>query len=392
MTTDEAHRKGRRVLLVLEATIGGTRRHLRELALGLAARGWEVSIAYSNRRDPEGFARDLSRFAEAGIRCHEIPMARGFAPIGDAKAVRALRRLLLAHRPDVLHLISSKAGFIGRIAGWKLGLWTVYAPHCWAFEMDSPLRGFYRFVERALRPRTRRLVAVCSHEVRETLRLGYWRGKISRVYNGIEPPAEMPPRNPVRDIVFIGRASRQKGIDLLPAILARLREIRPETTMAVLSDVSGPLRVQLESMGAEILPYAGEAAAAKALSGSRILLMPSRWEAFPYLVLEAFEHGAAVVASEVGGIPEAVEDGVNGLLAPPGNVKATTSALLRLLWNPEEGEIFAERAWKTLARFPLSAMLDGIERAYDRDRARRVPISSNSTPTKSGRADDRRMP
>ena len=371
-TTDEASRKGRRVLLVLEATVGGTRRHLRDLALGLAARGWEVSVAYSNRRDPEGFAPDLARFAEAGIRCHEIPMARGFAPVRDAKAALALRRLLLARRPDVLHLISTKAGLVGRLAGWRLGLWTVYAPHCWAFEMDSPLRGLYRLVEQALRPRTRRLVAVCSHEVREALRLGYWRGKISRVYNGVAPLAEMPPRKPVRDIVFIGRAVRQKGIDLLPAILARLREIRPATTMAVLSDVSGPLRSQLESMGAEILPYAGETAAAEALSSSRVLLMPSRWEAFPYLVLEAFQRGAAVVASEVGGIPEAVEDGVNGLLVPPGNVNATSSALLRLLWNPDEAEILAERAWKTPARFPLSAMLDGIERAYDKSQKSKI--------------------
>ncbi len=369
-TTDEAQRKGRRVLLVLEATIGGTRRHLRDLALGLTERGWEVSIAYSNQRDPEGFVSDLARFAEAGIRCHEIPMARGFAPIRDWKSVLALRRLLKAHRPDALHLISTKAGFIGRLAGWKLGLWTVYAPHCWAFEMDSPWRGVYRIVEHALRPRTRRLVAVCSHEVRETLRLGYWRGKISRVYNGVEPLVEMPPRKPVRDVVFIGRAVRQKGIDLLPAILARLRKIRPETTMAVLSDVKDPLRKQLESMGAEILPYGGEDAVAEALSSSRILLMPSRWEAFPYLVLEAFQRGTAVVASAVGGVPEAVEDGVNGLLVPPENVNATASALLRLLWTPEEGENLARHGWKTLPRFTLSAMLDGIERAYDRTRDR----------------------
>ena len=119
MTKADTASHSLRVLLVLEATIGGTRRHLRDLALGLAARGLDVHIAYSAGRDPD-FARDLALFREQGIGLAEIPMRRG-PSVRDIAAVRRLRSLIRQLRPDIVHLHSTKAGFVGRFAALGTG-------------------------------------------------------------------------------------------------------------------------------------------------------------------------------------------------------------------------------------------------------------------------------
>ncbi|MBQ6102953.1 MAG: glycosyltransferase, partial [Kiritimatiellae bacterium] len=157
MTKADTASHSLRVLLVLEATIGGTRRHLRDLALGLAARGFTVHIAYSAGRDPD-FARDLVLFREQGIGLTEIHMRRGLSG-RDVAAIIRLRRLIRQLRPDIVHLHSTKAGFIGRFAALGTGAAVLYSPQCFAFEMESALRPVYRLAERLLAPLADGLVA-----------------------------------------------------------------------------------------------------------------------------------------------------------------------------------------------------------------------------------------
>ena len=136
-------------------------------------------------------------------------------------------------------------------------------------------------------------------------------------------------RSDATDVLFAGRLTDEKGTR---EVLALARAL-PGATVVVLGD--GPLRPLLESAALPNLRVRGAATprdVAAALAGARVAVVPSRWpENQPYAVLEAQAAGAAVVASRVGGIPEIVADGEDGVLVPPGDVAALVAAVSRLL-------------------------------------------------------------
>ena len=345
-----------RVLLVLEATIGGTRRHLRDLALGLHERGFVLHIAYSALRDPD-FVRDIRLFRSCGIDLTEIPMRRGPSPLRDLVAVIRLRRLLRQFKPDIIHLHSTKAGLVGRLAAIGTRAHVLYTPHCFAFEMESRLRPLYRLAERLLAPFTDGLIAVCESEAEAARSIGYTERKIHVIYNGIAP-SPTPPTAKREGIAFIGRNCRQKGVDTLLAAWVMLKKVIPEASLTVMSDLDDETRKAFTDAGAVVRDFGTAEAVAALLADSAILTMPSRWEAFPYLLLEALSSGLAVVASDVGGVRECVRDRENGLLVAPGDARELAMALQELLVSDTLRQRLASAAPASAAQFSLARMID----------------------------------
>ena len=345
-----------RVLLVLEATIGGTRRHLRDLALGLRERGFVVHIACSALRDPD-FVRDIRLFRSHGIGLTEIPMRRGPSPLRDLGAAIHLRRLIRKFKPDVIHLHSTKAGLVGRIAAIGSGVRVIYTPHCFAFEMESRLRPLYRLAERMLAPLTDGLIAVCESEAEAARNSGYADRKIHVVYNGVEHSLP-PPNVKTNGIAFIGRNCQQKGIDTLLDAWLLLKKVVPEASLTVMSDLDDEMRKAFLDAGAVVRDFGTAKEAAALLADSAILAMPSRWEAFPYLILEAMSCGLAVVASDVGGVGECVHDRENGLLVAPGDARELAMALQELLVSDTLRQRLASAAPASAAQFSLARMID----------------------------------
>ena len=351
-----------RVLLVLEATIGGTRRHLRDLALGLCKRGFVVHIAYSALRDPD-FVRDLALFRSHGIGLTEIPMRRHPSPLRDLGAAIRLRRLIRAFNPDVIHLHSTKAGLVGRIAAVGTGVRVFYTPHCFAFEMESRLRPLYRLAERLLAPLTDGLIAVCESEANAAQGIGYSPRKTHVVYN-VVVPAATPPKAKGKSIAFIGRNCRQKGVDILLEAWTMLKAIVPKASLTVMSDLDDAMRKAFTDAGAIVRDFGRAEEAAALLADSAILAMPSRWEAFPYLLLEALSNGLAVVAADVGGVRECVRDRENGLLVKPCDARELAMALQELLVSDALRQRLASAAPDSVAKFSLTRMVDSIAAIY----------------------------
>ena len=351
-----------RVLLVLEATIGGTRRHLRDLALGLCERGFAVHIAYSVRRDPD-FVRDLALFQSHGISLSEIPMRRGFSPLRDLAAAIRLRRLIRKLKPDIVHLHSTKAGFVGRLAALGTGVRVLYTPHCFAFEMDSRLRLLYRFAEHLLAPLADGLVAVCESEAEAARRIGWRPDKVHVVHNGVES-ASAPPKMRGKGIAFIGRNCRQKGVDTLLAAWQLLKGAVPDASLTVMSDLDDDLRNAFATTGADVRPFGTPEAAAALFAEAAILAMPSRWEAFPYLLLEALSNGLAVVAADVGGVRDCLRDRENGLLVAPDNPRELAMALQELLVSDSLRQRLSSAAPASVARFTSDQMVDRTATLY----------------------------
>ena len=157
-----------RVLHVMECTIGGTRRHLVDLALGQRAAGLEVDVVVSTLRDLD-FPPDLDRLRDAGVWVHVLDMVRAPSLQLDLRHLGALKALLRERRPEVVHAHSSKAGVLGRQASISTGVGRrVYTPHTFAFlfrALFGPAkRALYRGLERHYAKHTDRFVAVAASE------------------------------------------------------------------------------------------------------------------------------------------------------------------------------------------------------------------------------------
>ncbi len=365
--TTKDHRKSMpRVLHVLEATIGGTRRHLRELAPGLVEKGWQVDLAYALGRDP-AFTCDLDLFVRHGVGVHEVRMLRRPAPLADVCALGALERLIRATHPDVVHGHSAKGGMLARLAAHRRGVPAVYTPHFFACEMQvAPwLRTMYRAMERLARPWGQQVIAVSRAEHAAARALGYAPERIALIPNGVPPPPAAGSRRETEkyDLAFAGRFCRQKGLDVLLAALPALRRRHPGLRVAVMGNGDRRLeRLAAAETDLVLLPAAAPEQVWKLLLESRVLAMPSRWEGLPYLLLEAMQAGTPVVASEVGGVADVVTSGVDGRLVPPDNPAALSEALGDLLADAPGRRALAEAARDRVRQFSLRRMVDDTDR------------------------------
>jgi glycosyltransferase involved in cell wall biosynthesis len=162
---------------------------------------------------------------------------------------------------------------------------------------------------------------------------------------GREPDAEFPaymdlepflgplaPLPATPTALFVGAVERSKGVDVLTRAWPAVRERVPEARLHVVG--SGSLEAPAGE-GVSWSPLLSTAEVAAALDGATLLVLPSRSEGMGRVVVEAFCRGRAVVGSRVGGIPDLVREGENGLLVPPGDAAALADALVRVLGDYE---------------------------------------------------------
>ena len=368
------------IVHILEATIGGTRRHLRELVLGLDPAAFRVDVIVATRRDPD-FARDLALFHARGIGVHVVEMQRRLAPFGDLLALIRLTRLLSRLQPDIVHAHSSKAGFLGRLAAHLAHVPTsIYTPHAFAFEITgAPLRRvLYRLLERIARHWTTYLVAVSNAERTAALSLGYAPKQIALIPNGIATKNEEPrtksnlPGVPM--IGFIGRLCLQKGPDILLAAVPAILERVPQASIRLVGD--GPWHRRLMRLTAVApwgtqVSFAGacdETGVARERTKFDLMVMPSRWEGLSYALLDALQAGLPVVAADVGGVGDvAGDDGV--LLIPPERPDLLAAAVIRLLQTPAECARLSAAGPQRAQAFRLEQMIQQTAVLYRQARS-----------------------
>lgn len=317
-----------RILLVLESAGGGAGRHVLDLAAGLQRLGHEVHLAWSPVRAEPGFRADLA--AADGIIGHPIKMAR--APsMNDIAAIGALRRLLAAHRFDVVHGHSSKAGALVRMACAGRRVPTLYTPH--AFITLDPALGrmarlFYGTAERMLSRFSDRVICVSAEERAHALALGIAEHRLAVIPNGLAPlrPAD---RRAARSALglgeatvcvgFVGRLSPQKSVARLVAAFARACPAGSRGRLMIVGE--GPERAELERLADAVgardrVKFAGQGDGPTLMAGFDLFVLPSLYEAFPYVLLEAAARGLPIVATEVGGVSAVVRADENGFIVP----------------------------------------------------------------------------
>jgi glycosyltransferase involved in cell wall biosynthesis len=301
----------------------------------------------------------------------------------DEAAVRELAAWLRREEIDLVHAHMFRAEVIGTRAAVAAGTAAIVAT-VHSSRVRSPVD-----VEQlaTLTPSMDRLVVPSEAIARKVTAEGRQGPRFAVVPNGVDlsrfsgpvrPCAlrgehDIPPSAPLLGVV--ARLEPEKGhrhlIDAMPAIL----EAVPETWLAVIGEGSeaDALRAQAKDLGvADRVIFTGRRDDVSALTADlTIAVLPSLREAQGISLLEAMARRVPVVASEVGGIPEVVTDGVDGRLVPPGDPAALAASIIGLLREPDLRRRLGEAGRRTVAdRFSVDAQVRRIQAVYDEELAR----------------------
>ncbi|HTR72702.1 MAG TPA: glycosyltransferase, partial [Solirubrobacteraceae bacterium] len=306
-----------------------------DLAEGLAGWGYEVVLCGPSR--PAGTSEDAAHV--------KLDLGRAIAPRRDLAAIAGLAKIVKELKPGIVHAHSSKAGAIARLARLaRPGTPVLYSPHGYAFKgyfERERQRTAYRAIERSLAALASRVICVCEAEARAARAIGQ-AARVRIVHNGIAAAAEGPvdpavaglaKTGPVVGALTLLRPGKgiETLIDAVPGVLAG----HPDAQVAIVGGGPGleALRERARLAGvAEAVHFLGPSSDPMGvLRGMDVFVHPSWAESFPYVVLEAMSLGRAIVASDVGGIGEAIVDGESGRLVAardPEDLGRATIALL----------------------------------------------------------------
>jgi len=370
-----------KVLQILEATGGGTARHVVDLCHGLVLRGVEVHLAYSPLRMDNILALALPELEKAGVRCLEVPMRRTPHP-SDLRALFILNKYVRAFGHfDIIHGQSAKGGALARLLGMLTQGKIVYSPHGFVsfYPTNSGLLGrFYAFMESVLAPLTDAIVVVSKWQINEAAILHYTHNQIRLIPNGLDLHNDnVCSRLEVRKnlhigleqvtIGFVGRLAIPKSPLMLLEAFAQVAHNHPQARLVIVGD--GPLRTELEArvnaLGlADRVFLPGFIDGRWAMRGFDIFALPSEYEGFPYVLLEAMAEGLPIVATCVGGADQAIVDGENGFVVPVGDVIAFAGALDRLLSDEALRLSMGAQSRLRVKEFSVEKMVDATLALY----------------------------
>jgi glycosyltransferase involved in cell wall biosynthesis len=356
-----------KVAFVLGTSTGGTARHVRTLAAGCAARGVAAGVFGPVQTDRDfGF----SRLAGGQVSFTAVEIADRPRVARDLRAIRRLRRLLGAWRPDVAHAHGLRAGALTAIA-LAFVRPTVYhrRPALVVTVHNAPAAGgatgaIYRLLERIVAARADSVLCVAP-DLEERMRAAGARrvgraivpaavpataapaAGVSAAGVSAETPAARPlPGDPAPDrplVLAAGRLAAQKGFGTLLEAAAGWRDLRPEPLLVIAG--GGPLEASLKSQAARLgldTRFAGHRDDIPALlAAAAVFVLPSTWEGQPLILQEALRAGVPIVATRVGGTPVLTGEDA-AVLIPPGDARRLADAVRAVLTD----EVLAARLRK----------------------------------------------
>lgn len=355
----------------MRAPVGGLFRHVCDLAEGQAAQGHAVGIVADSASGGEAARRrfaSLIPLMKLGV--NRFPISR-LPGTGDLAAARRIAYLAREQGAEVLHGHGAKGGAHARLA--PLFMRTrpplrAYTPHGGSlhYERTTPAGFVFLGLEAALLRRTDLLIFESAYgRDAYQAKIGTPSCPVVVIHNGLAPAefSAVAPQSDAADFVFIGELRHLKGVDVL---LNALHELGRGTAVIV---GAGSERGELEELAVRLsltgrVSFAGPLPAREALSKGRCLVVPSRAESLPYVVLEGIAAGLPVIATQVGGIAEIFGDEA-GSLVPPGDVAALAGAMALMLDDPDgSGRRAAQLSERISRRFSVETMVEDVLAAY----------------------------
>jgi len=317
--------------LITRGDRGGAQVALLDLISNLPA-GFEAEVGCGE----EGFLQD--QCGKLGVPFYLLrSMVHAIRPMHDFKALLSVSALIRETKPDVVHTHTSKAGLIGRLAAWFTGTPVVFTAHTWSFDEGVP------FLRRCLAIPSEKLAAAIGGKIitvseantRKALENQITsRKNLVCVWNGVPDSAlrANPGSGDPITLITIARLVPQKDHELL---LKAMAGIEGNWRLEIAGD--GPLRPGLEALSHSLkltdrVKFLGERGdIPQLLSEADVFVLASKWEGLPISILEAMRAGLPVIATDVGGVVEAVEDGVTGFTMPARDESALRCRIQELI-------------------------------------------------------------
>ncbi len=370
------------ILLLLENAGAGSGRHVIDLARGLLATGHRVTLVYGASRLEPWFRDEVA--AMNGLDAHEMSIRPGMGPTSPAEWWRVSRFIRKAGPFDIVHGHSSKAGALARLAAPGSNATRVYTPHA-LFTMGLPRRSarylLFTGLERVLARFGDAIVCVSEAERRHAVDIGLPGDKLFTVPNGLDGLPAVD-RAALRDQVglredevcigFVGRLARQKAVHRLIDAYAGAANGHDRARLLIVG--SGPDERLLKNQAAERglgdrVIWAGAANGARMMAAFDVFVLPSLYEAFPYVLLEAAARGLPLLVTDIGGAEEMVADGVNGFVVPQDDAETLRRRMAELIDDDGLRRSMAGASIRQAGRFSVGAMVRSTLEVYERLRA-----------------------
>lgn len=362
-----------RILHATRAPVGGIIRHILDLANGQADRGHHVGIIADSLTGGERAEQALAEIApRMKLGVYRFAIRREPSPfdfVTWARFMAMVRRL----KPDVLHGHGAKAGAFLRMRGASKDAIRVYTPHGGSLHYPlSTIKGqLYSRLERMLMNSTE-LFLFESAFARDTYQrmIGVPNGLVRTVFNGVTA-GEFDPvvrADDATDVAYVGEFRHIKGADLLIDAVARLRADGRNVTLTLGGDGEemANLKAQVARLNlGEAVRFLGHVKARYGFSKGSLLVVPSRGDSMPYVVIEAAAAGVPMIAANVGGIPEIFGPDHADALFAPNIVGAMADAIEGALDNMEATQARARLLRERIfLHFSQKAMVEGVLAGY----------------------------
>ncbi len=359
--------------VITKANWGGAQRYVFDLALSAKVAGFEPIVAYGQ----EG---ELTiKLRAAGIPIIPlVGLGRDVSVGADRAAYSNLKKTIAEQRPGILHLNSSKAGALGALAGRQAGVPKIlFTAHGWAFNEDRSLlqKIFIWFGHYATVLLAHRTIAVSRATLRGARYMPFVAHKLVLIPLGISEP-EFLPREEARTqlaakmsiqgegVLWIGTLAEltwNKGVHHLIRAAGELKRRGAKFILCVLGEGEERkfLETLIEEQGlqSEVRLPGFVSDGRQYLRAFDIFALASHTEALGYALIEAGYAGLPVVATNVGGIPEVVDNGISGLLVPTANPAKLAEALASLVKNAQTRLSYGEALGAAVRqRFALTRM------------------------------------
>jgi len=308
-----------KVLHVCETLLGGTGTYLNELLPAMQKEMGEDRIFL--------LVPENHKEAIPDIKKSVFWFSRSTRKSGIFNLVKEYIKVMRKVRPDIVHAHSTFSGFIVRILSPFFGAKVIYCPHGFATDIkQSKLRkSIIGIVEKVFSYFCSKIICISNHEKQVGMDIGISEEKLVVIYNGISktPPkfTLVPWEDKRLKLLFVGRLDTQKGIDIL---LKSVSEMESNVILYVIggSVVGGDEIYFSKYKNVKALGWSSPSEIAAYMSASDAVVIPSLWEGFGLVAIEAMRSSKPVIASRVGGLAEIVIDEETGFLIPPGDAVA----------------------------------------------------------------------
>jgi glycosyltransferase involved in cell wall biosynthesis len=355
------------LLVVTTLDVGGAEKCCVQLATGLDRERWQVEVCSVMR--PGAMANPLR---DAGIPVHSLDASRPWhAPLALVRLARLMRRT----RPDVVHTFLFHANVLGRLAAQFAG-----RPRVVASIRVAERRFRHHLVLENLTFRLSDRAACVSRGVARFVRRRCYEpaGRLVVIPNGVDVTraaesasarTRLGPGHDACVAIYVGRLDPQKGVDVLLRAVAVARTRAPHLTLLLVG--AGPQRQALEQLAAELqlstcVKFLGwRPDATELMQAADLLVLPSRWEGMPNVVLEAMAAGLPVVATRAEGTAELVRHRETGLLVAIDDVNELAGAIAETAGAPELRTSWGVRGQAiALNDFSVEQMVQQYQQVY----------------------------